>query len=168
MNISLIGMSGAGKSYYGRLVAEKLGYTFIDVDALIEAQFGKRLQHILNELGDGGFIKMESKSILELGEVEKSVIAPGGSVVYSPQVMGFLKHISKVVYLDVPFATIARRTTLSGRGIVGGSKKTFEEIYNERVPLYEHYADWTVHVIDKTEAEVVDEILQFFKGDMQE
>lgn len=159
-NICLIGMSGAGKSFHGRRVAERLGYEFVDVDEVIETKHGKKLQDILDAEGDGRFIEEETKVVLALGEADGRIISPGGSVVYSTEAIAFLKRIAMIVYLDVPFETINERTTLDGRGIVGGGDKTFEEIYYDRAPLYEQYADIVVQTFGKTEEEVLEEILK--------
>jgi shikimate kinase len=87
MNISLIGMSGVGKSTVGKLLAERLDYTFIDVDKRIEQHFGKTLEEIVDELGEQDFIEAEKREVQELGALDETVIAPGGSVAYSPEAL---------------------------------------------------------------------------------
>ena len=83
MNITLIGMSGVGKSRIGRELAYKVGYNFIDIDEIIERSSGKKLQEMIDELGNEKFLKIEEKAILGIGRVDNSVISPGGSSIYS-------------------------------------------------------------------------------------
>lgn len=141
MNVTLIGMAGAGKSYVGERLAASLGFAFVDTDKRLEAKFGMPLQAILDRLGDEAFIKAEEAEILALADVERTVIAPGGSVIYSAAAMALLKRISKIVYLRVPAAVIEARIDPAGRGIVGLKGRTFGEVYKEREVLYEGVAD---------------------------
>ena len=89
-NIILIGMPGAGKSTVGVILAKTLGMRFIDTDILIQQQTGRRLQEILNEDGPDAFQQIEEEAILSL-HPRDSVIATGGSVVWSRGAMGHLK-----------------------------------------------------------------------------
>lgn len=107
-SITLIGMSGAGKSYWGKKLAEKIGYRFLDVDAAIEDKLGSKLQEIIDDKGEREFLKIEEQAILSLGDLNGYVISPGGSVVYSGKAMAFLKKISKVIFLDCPFGEIKK------------------------------------------------------------
>ncbi|MDD3873186.1 MAG: shikimate kinase, partial [Methanosarcina sp.] len=80
MNITLIGMAGAGKSTIGRVLAKQLDYTFIDVDRLIKENTGMPLQALIDMQGDLALIKFEEEAILRLNQVDSCVISPGGSV----------------------------------------------------------------------------------------
>ena len=145
MNVTLIGMSGVGKSRIGELLSRKLNYGFIDIDRIIERAYGKNLQDIVDCLGDAKFLELEENAILSIGEVVDSVISPGGSSIYSERAMGFLKGISVVVFLDASLEEIKRRTAdFSGRGIVGLRQKGLEVLFLERLPFYRRYADVTV------------------------
>ena len=166
MNITLIGMPGAGKSFVGRRLAEKLGMDFLDVDrALLEPTHGKPLQEILDELGDEKFITAESQAII-VGTIGKSdlVISPGGSVVYKKETMEHLKEISTVIYLKVPFSTLETRVANIPRGIVGLGSKSLKELYDERTPLYEKYADFTIETEGHHTEVIVKEIIEFLEG----
>ncbi len=143
-NIILIGMPGCGKSTVGVLLAKLLGYNFIDTDLLIQSRENKKLYEIINENGLEYFSKIESE-VLSALKCEKSVIATGGSAVYSKVGMENLKSLGRVVYLFVPLKEIKRRVTnLSTRGVAIKDGQTLTDLYKEREPLYRHYADITV------------------------
>ncbi len=143
-NIVLIGMAGAGKSTVGVLLAKALSRTFLDTDLVIQASEGRRLQDILDRDGVDAFRALEEKHMLTL-HTRGAVIATGGSVVYSPRAMAHLKANGAAVYLYLPVDALERRVTnLDSRGIVMGPGQTFAEVYRERQPLYEKYADLTI------------------------
>ena len=165
MNITLIGMSGVGKSRIGLLLAKKLNYNFIDIDRAIEKAAGKRLQELLDCLGDAKFLEVEEKAIMSIGKVDNSVISPGGSSIYSVKAMDFLKDISKVVFLNASLQEIRRRNVdFSGRGIVGLKEKGLNQLFEERLPLYKKYAWMTIDVQNWDDKTVVALITNNFKG----
>ncbi len=144
MNVALIGMSGAGKSYLGRLVAEKLGLSFIDIDAELESQHRHTIPELLSDLGDEMFIAAESHATVRATtDTDNQLIATGGSVIYSDAAMSHLRDVSTVVYLQVPTPVLERRITKdSDRAsrIVRLSGKSLGTLIAERIPLYEKYA----------------------------
>jgi shikimate kinase len=149
MNITLIGMSGVGKSRIGRLLSKKLNYAFIDIDAIIEKENGKKLQKIIDCLGDAEFLKLEEKALMSIGQITNSVISPGGSSIYSDKAMLFLKTISKIVFLNASLQVIKRRpVAFSERGIIGLKEKGLTGLFEERLPLYKKYADITIDLED--------------------
>jgi shikimate kinase len=161
MNITLIGMSGVGKSQIGKLLSEKLNYRFIDIDRIIENANGKKLQDILDNLGDERFIELEENAILSIGETTNSVISLGGSSIYSDRAMNFLKSTSKIVFLNAPLEKIKRRTVnFSERGIVGLKKKGLEKLFEERLALYKRYADITINLKDFNNELIVSRIIE--------
>lgn len=140
-NIVLIGMPGCGKSTIGVLLAKLLGYDFLDSDLLIQRKAGKKLYQIIDEKGLDYFNKLENEVNAEI-EVNKTVIATGGSVVYGREAMEHLSEIGAVVYLNVPFNEIEKRiNNLSTRGISIKKGMTLRDLYEERRELYERYAD---------------------------
>lgn len=140
-NIVLIGMPGVGKSTIGVILAKVLGYNFIDTDILIQEKTGKLLSQIICESGIDKFIQIENEINSHL-IVDKSVIATGGSVIYGNEAMKNLKNIGKVVYLKQDFNRINERVSnINGRGVVLKENQTFKDLYEERTPLYEKYAD---------------------------
>lgn len=143
-NITLIGMPASGKSTIGVLLAKRLGYSFVDVDIVIQEETGKLLKEIIEEQGTEGFLKVEEEINSQL-DVARSVIAPGGSVIYGPAAMEHLKKISTVVYLKLDYSELEQRLgDLKDRGVALKNGMTLMDLYQERVPLYEKYADITV------------------------
>ncbi|MDD2613904.1 MAG: shikimate kinase [Methanosarcina sp.] len=150
MNITLIGMAGAGKSTIGRVLAKQLGYTFIDVDLLIKENTGMPLQALIDKQGDLALIKFEEEAILRLNQVDSCVISPGGSVVYSEKAMQHLKEISKIIFLNTSFRIIIRRLpNVRKRGIVGLRDRSLKELFEERMILYQKYADYSIKLKGK-------------------
>ena len=145
-DIVLIGMPGSGKSTVGVLLAKALGCLFTDVDLLISHKAKKPLQRILDEDGLEAFLALEEEVGSRL-RAENTVIATGGSMVISDKAMRHLKALGTVVYIDVPFEEIERRVTnIKTRGIVFHPNETLADVYRERKPLYERWADLTVKV----------------------
>ena len=149
-NIVLIGMPGAGKSTLGIVLAKIVNKNFIDADLLIQSQCDKTLQKIIDAMGPEGFIQIENQVLSDL-EAHSSVIATGGSAVYSDAAMRHLKDIGTLVYLQISYESlVSRLNDLQERGVVlkGGIGMSLRELYDERKPLYEKYADITVNVDD--------------------
>ena len=143
-NILMIGMPASGKSTIGVLLAKRLGYSFVDVDLVIQEKTGKLLKEIIAEEGDDGFLRVEEQANLDL-DVEKSVIAPGGSAIYGKEAMEHFKEIGTIVYLKLSYEDLAKRLgNLKGRGVVLKEGQTLKDLYDERSKLYEQYAEITV------------------------
>lgn len=140
-NIVLIGMPGVGKSTVGVILAKVLGYQFLDADLLIQEQEGKLLKDIIEEAGTDGFVQVENRVIANI-DCEKTIIATGGSVIYGQEAMEHLKEIGMVIYLEVPFSALEQRLSdIKGRGVVLKEGQTLYDLFMERTPLYEKYAD---------------------------
>lgn len=143
-NITLIGMPASGKSTVGVLLAKRLGYSFVDCDILIQEQEGRLLKEIIAEDGLEGFMEIENQVNASL-QVTRSVIAPGGSVIYGKEAMEHLKEISLIVYLKLSYEELESRLgNLVDRGVVLRDGMTLLDLYNERVVYYEKYADITI------------------------
>ena len=142
----LIGMPSCGKSTLGRLLAKELNYDFIDTDDVIIRRNGCPLRDILDARGVDGFVEVEEEAICSV-QAENTVIATGGSAVYSEKAMAHLKSMGKIVYLRLTFEEMDRRLgDLHARGVAIAPGATLMDLYNERVPLYEKYADITVNI----------------------
>lgn len=140
-NITLIGMPGAGKSTIGVVLAKVLGYQFLDSDLLIQKQEKRRLSEIIEEEGYKGFKDVENRVNTSI-EAENTVIATGGSVVYCEEAMEHLKSIGTVVYLKLSLNALSKRLgNLKGRGVLLREGQNLTDLYEERTPLYEKYAD---------------------------
>ena len=159
-NIVLIGMPGSGKSTVGVLLAKALGYGFLDTDLTIQSREGSLLQEILNQGGIGAFLDAEEAAIRSVA-CDKTVISPGGSAVCRAGAMAHLKTLGRVVYLKVPLPTLEKRlSNISTRGIAMEPGQTIGDLYEERAPLYEKYADAVVtvgeeHTLEETVAAVL-------------
>ena len=147
--IAIDGPSGAGKSTVGVVLAKALGYDFLDSDLVIQAETGKRLFEIIEESGIDGFLDVENRINAGI-QAKKTVIATGGSVVYGEEAMEHLKGIGVVVYLKVSYDSLEKRLgNLLKRGVAIRSGNTLLDLYNERIPLYEKYADIVIDEKDK-------------------
>lgn len=160
-NIVLIGPPGVGKSTVGVLLAKALSMPFVDTDIVIQAAEGRRLQDILDSEGIDGFRKVEERCLLALS-LQNHVIATGGSVVYSSAAMDHLKKSGKIVFLNLPCQTLLQRIeNLDSRGVVIPASMTFCEMYDERLPLYQQYADYILDCSNLSHEQVVKRIVEF-------
>lgn len=159
-NLTLIGMPGVGKSTLGVVLAKVLGYRFLDSDLLIQEQEKRRLSEIIEEEGAEGFMEIENRVNASIF-VENTVIATGGSVVYCSEAMEHLKSVGKVIYLRLSLEALSSRLgNLKGRGVLLKDGQTLEDLYRERIPLYEKYADIVVDEEGKSLEEGLQAVLK--------
>ena len=143
-SITLIGMAGAGKSSIGKKLANYLKFDFIDSDQLIKSNHNKSLQEILVDKGILEFKKIEEAAILSV-EFNKTILATGGSVIFSKKSMKYIKSNSSVIYLEVPFENIIDRVSdFSDRGFIKSADQTIKQAFNERESMYREFADYIV------------------------
>lgn len=158
-NIIFIGMPAVGKSTVGVIVAKQLGYGFVDTDLRIQEEEGRLLKEIIREKGIEGFLAVEDRVNAKIS-ARKTVISPGGSVVYCESAMKHYKEIGKVVYLQVSFETINKRLRdAKNRGVVLRPGQTLKDLYDERVRLFEKYADITICEDGQSLEDTVDAVL---------
>ena len=145
-NIVLIGMPASGKSTAGVLLAKAIGYGFIDTDLLIQNRERALLCDIIQAKGAEEFLRIEEQVNSELW-AEHCVISTGGSVIYGEKAMLHLKELGTVVYLKLSEPALEKRLkNIFRRGVVMRTPgETVAQLYAERVPLYEKYADVTVN-----------------------
>lgn len=143
-NITLIGMPGAGKSTLGVVLAKRRGMRFVDTDLLIQEGAGCLLCDYIEHNGLQAFMDYENEVISGL-ECTGHVISTGGSACYGREAMEHLSKISTVVFIDISFKEMMRRLgDLTKRGVVMREGLTIGDVYDERRPLYERYADLTL------------------------
>ncbi len=158
-NIVLVGMPGVGKSTVGVLLAKAAGLGFLDSDVYIQSHQGRTLQTILDQEGLDRFCRIEESYILSL-ETASSVIATGGSVVYSEPAMLHLRSGGTIVHLDLPLHLLAARlSNLSVRGVVLPAGMDLGDLHRQRQPLYQRWAQHTVQCEGKGQEQIVDEVL---------
>ncbi|WP_432738012.1 homoserine kinase [Maridesulfovibrio sp. FT414] len=163
-SVVLIGMAGAGKSTLAPLLAGKLGWEYIDTDDVIESYYGRPLQDTVDRLGVPEFRKAEEYILSSLGVV-RTVVSTGGSVVYGPKAMERLKGLGPVIYLRMGLETCLKRVGGGeGRGLARMPGQTLEDLFAERMPLYEGYADFAVDTDMCSPEECAELVYQWLKS----
>ena len=166
-NIVLIGMPGCGKSTVGVLLAKALQMDFVDTDIVLQQQQGKKLQEIIDQVGNDAFLKMEEDCVRSL-ECDQTVVATGGSVVYGKEAMRRLHENGLVVYIRLPYEEIEHRlSNLATRGVTLKKGQTLRNLYDERIPLYEAEADYTFEPEESDVQETVLDLAQRLSARME-
>lgn len=153
-------MPGAGKSTVGVVLAKRLGYRFVDSDIVIQEKKGMLLHEIIEERGIEGFLAVENEVNTSL-DVKRSVIATGGSVIYGKEAMEHLGKTGTVVYLKLSCPAIEERLgDLNERGVTVREGQTLSDLYAERIPYYEKYAELIIDCENKMIKDIVAEIME--------
>lgn len=159
-NIVLIGMPGSGKSTCGVIAAKVMLKNFFDTDLLLQGLEQSRLQDLIDDKGTDYFYAAEEKAVCSL-QLEAAVIATGGSVIYSEKAMRHLRSLGKVIYLHLSYETMLQRiNNFTTRGIVVKEGSTLKDMYDERLPLYQRYADAVIDCENSTVEETVKKITE--------
>lgn len=164
-NIVLIGMPGAGKSTLGVLLAKVLNYDFLDADIAIQKREGRKLYEIIDQVGIDEFLRIENDVITDIN-VNKTVIATGGSAIYGKEAMVHMKSTGILVYIKLSCEEIQRRVNnITTRGIAMKKGETLADVFDERAPIYESYADIVISCdntsIEEAVALLNDEIVNY-------
>ena len=161
-SLYLVGMMGSGKTSTGRPLAERLGYGFVDADAVIEQAAGCSIPEIFDRDGEAGFRSLESQVLSAISQRHSLVVATGGGVVTQPENWGML-HSGIVIWLDVVPDQLLQRlnadSTVRPLLQTADPEAALNALLNERRPLYAE-ADLTVVINDETPEAVADGILQ--------
>ena len=161
-SLYLVGMMGSGKTSTGRPLAERLGYGFVDADAVIEQAAGCSIPEIFDRDGEAGFRGLESQVLSAISQRHSLVVATGGGVVTQPENWGVL-HSGIVIWLDVVPDQLLQRlkadSTVRPLLKTADPEAVLDQLLNERRPLYGE-ADLTVVINDETPDVVADGILQ--------
>ena len=161
-SLYLVGMMGSGKTSTGRPLAERLGYGFVDADAVIEQAAGCSIPVIFERDGEAGFRSLESQVLSAISQRHSLVVATGGGVVTQPENWGML-HSGIVIWLDVVPDQLLQRlnadSTVRPLLQTADPEAALNALLNERRPLYAE-ADLTVVINDETPEAVADGILQ--------
>lgn len=162
-NIILTGMPGCGKSTIGVILAKTLGMNFVDTDLIIQQREGRLLQDIIDSDGLPKFLDIEKDAILSRN-YENSIVSTGGSAVFREQSMNFLKSDGIVIFIDVAPEVLKKRiSNITTRGIAARKGDSIDDIYNERLPLYEKYADFTLKISNESVEASVERMIEILK-----
>ena len=163
-NIILIGMPGVGKSTVGVLLAKRLKLSFLDTDILIQTCEEQSLQEIIQGLGSEEFCDLEARHIRSVS-IRSHVIATGGSVVYRDDAMAHLGKGGVIVHLDLAFDFLEKRLgDLDARGVVIGPDELIADLYAERQPLYQKFADICINTDGLSADQVVGRIITILES----
>ncbi|WP_413441337.1 shikimate kinase [Synechococcus sp. MIT S1220] len=169
-SVYLVGMMGSGKTSTGRPLAERLGYGFVDADAVVEQAAGCTIPEIFEKDGEPGFRALESQVLNAISQRHSLVVATGGGVVTQPENWGLL-HSGIVVWLDVMQDALLKRLKADGTVrpllMAPDPEAELETLLNQRRPLYAE-ADLTVVINDETPDTVADGILQLLPQVLQD
>jgi shikimate kinase len=161
LRVVLVGFMASGKSTVGRLLAERLGWAFVDFDEEIEQRTGRSVGQIFAEDGEAAFRRLEARLTRELAPVEKLVMSPGGGWITQPELLASLPGATLVVWLRVsPEEAVARaRRSGTHRPLLGPADQlaTAERLLERREPLY-RLADVIVDVDGRSPGELAEEI----------
>jgi shikimate kinase len=170
-NLFLIGARGSGKSTVGRLLADRLGWTFADADLILEVKTGRSVRAIFGDYGEAGFRDLESNLLAEICQGARQVVATGGGVVVRPGNRALLRATGTVVWLSDPADVLRSRLVIDPKTDqrpaltpAGANSLTeIEQILQLRRPLYEACSDLTITTAGKAPETVMQEILAFLK-----
>lgn len=170
-NIYLVGYRASGKTFVGKAVADKMNWSFVDADQVLERQQGRSIAKIVKSGGWKEFRELEKELLKQLIKSKKHVISTGGGVVLDPDNIKNMKNTGLVVWLEARPETICKRLAndektatqrpaLTDQGVLGEITTVLEQ----RTPLYKDAADLIIST-DKTDVEkICVQIISNFSG----
>jgi len=158
--IYLLGFMGSGKSTVGALLAQELGWPFIDLDATIEAAQGQTIREIFEKEGEAPFRAIEHVVLTEASRTEPAVIALGGGTFVQKANLDFIRSTDGVtIWLDCSLEELRRRCAGMNNRPLFRDEASFAELFAERQPFYQ-LADHRVSTERRAPDEVVGQILR--------
>jgi len=157
--IFLVGFMGAGKTTIGRLLADRLGWSFVDLDAEVERREGRSVADIFASVGESCFRSMETESLRAVSGPGRSVIALGGGTYIDAANRSLVDSLGTSVYLDAPFDALFGRIEDDGSRPLAGSRSEMELLFAERVASYK-MARMRVDVASRAPEDIVNEVLR--------
>ncbi len=168
--IALIGLRGSGKSCIGQVLAQRLGWTFVDADAVLEQRAGQSIRALFATEGEAGFRDRESSILAELCHLPRHVLATGGGVVLRAENRALLASQAWVVWLTADVETLSRRLNadsstserrpaLTAAAMGAASVQEIAALLRVREPLYRECANLIVDTKDRSPEAIAAEIL---------
>jgi len=170
-NLILFGYQSCGKSYFGKLLSRELHCPFIETDVIIEQFYREKYleplscRQIANKLGEGGFRLLEMQAVDSIREVSNSVISVGGGTLINQENYSKVKKRGKLIFLDVEKQIIKQRIFKDGVPSYLNQhdpENSFEQMYDQRLPIYAKLAMFTVTLQDKSVRQVLDELTSIY------
>lgn len=166
-NIVLTGFRATGKSLVGRMLAQKLRYTFIDADVLLSQRLGAPIADIVARHGWPFFRQAERQLLMEVPAMEQTVLATGGGAIEHQEEWSRLRNCCYVIWLDADAATVRQRmrndaNTAEQRPSLTGSSvhDEIEELLLRRAPLYSTGSDLRLDTVGKDPTALVERIVE--------
>ena len=166
-NLVLTGFMGTGKTSLGKILAEKLGRSFVDIDQKIEQDSGLTIPQIFETYGEKYFRELEKKVVAEISQRQGLVIATGGGTVKDEENLRMLKNSGMIVCLTTDPEEIFRRTERRGERPMLDSDEnrlqTIQKLLAERQHFYEQ-ADYTIDTTDWSPLQIMNDICKRFRN----
>ncbi len=172
MNLVLVGYRGSGKTTVGLLLAERLGYRFLDLDAKITESTGRSIRDIFEAEGEEGFRVHELDALKSIRRLDRHVIALGGGAMDHPDNRVMARRLGRIVWLRAPAIVLWSRISGDESSSLNrpdltptGGLKEVESILARREPIYRHAAKHVVDTVSMKPSEVVDAIELWVRAD---
>ena len=141
--IYLVGLPGSGKTTVGKIVAEKIGYKFIDLDEYIEKSYGMSVKMIFEKYGEKGFRNIETEALKKVSNEENTVISTGGGTVISSENRDIIKKSEKVIFIDRECKDILADVNMKDRPLLKNTPEKLYELRDSRINFYEEVSTFT-------------------------
>jgi len=158
--IYLVGFMGTGKSSVGTLLAQQMGWPFVDLDTIIEAGQGASIREIFERAGEAFFRQLEHAALVEVSKKEPAVIALGGGTFAQKSNFDLIRQTRGVtIWLDCPLEELWQRCSTMDNRPLFRDRKSFSRLYEQRLPLYRQ-AEFRIATGARSPEEIVQEIIR--------